>query len=144
MKIRRIVTRIESVVSESPHGYGTQVLTLDNAATIFQAIIGAEAVEVFAAVALDAKHCVIGYYEVSRGTLTSSLVHPREVFAPALRLNAAAIVVAHNHPSGNLEASPEDVAVTARLQEAGKLLGVPCLDSLIITTESYSRISSSV
>lgn len=91
-----------------------------------------EAVEVFAVLLLDGKHRVSGMAEVSRGTLTTSLVHPREVFGPALRMGAAAVIVAHNHPSGNPEPSKEDLAVTRRLIEAGQLLGVPVLDHVII------------
>jgi hypothetical protein len=79
-----------------------------------------EPVEVFAILMLSTKHQVIGYHEVSRGTLDSSLVHPREGFKAAILANASAIVLAHNHPSGNPTPSPEDHQVTQRLTRAGE------------------------
>ncbi len=81
---------------------------------------------------LDAKHHAIGINVVSVGSLTASIVHPREVFKPAILLNAAAIIVGHNHPSGDTTPSPEDHALTKRLQEAGKCLGIPLLDHLVL------------
>ena len=89
-------------------------------------------VERFFAVYMDAKGKPLAVAEISRGTLTASLVHPREVFAPALALRAAAIVCAHNHPSGDPEPSAEDRAATRRLQRAGRLLGVELLDHVVI------------
>lgn len=81
---------------------------------------------------LDGKHRLKDCQRVSEGTLTSSLVHPREVFAPALRARAAAVIAVHNHPSGDPEPSTEDLAVTRRLSEAGRLLGVPLLDHVVV------------
>jgi DNA repair protein RadC len=77
---------------------------------------------------------------VSQGTLTSSLVHPREVFGPAVREEPRALIVAHNHPSGDPEPSEEDLAVTRRLVEAGKILGVPLLDHVVIGDRSFVSI----
>ena len=88
--------------------------------------------ENFWALLLDARHGVLDLHRVSEGTLTTSLVHPREVFGPALRAAAAAVVVAHNHPSGDPEPSQADLEVTRRLSEAGELLGVPLLDHLVL------------
>lgn len=88
--------------------------------------------ETFHALALDGKHGVLRRYLVSVGTLTTSLVHPREVFRPALRFGAASLVVVHNHPSGDPEPSPEDEEVTRRLVQAGRLLGVPLLDHVVV------------
>jgi DNA repair protein RadC len=88
--------------------------------------------ETFHTLFLDTRHRLLGRVRVSEGTLTSSLVHPREVFAPALRRAAASVVVAHNHPSGDPEPSAEDEAVTRRLLEAGRLLGVPLLDHVVL------------
>ncbi|MDB2577211.1 DNA repair protein RadC [Planctomycetota bacterium] len=89
-------------------------------------------VESFRVLIFDVRRKVIANEEVSRGTLDAALVHPREVFRPALRLGGAALLLAHNHPSGNPEPSPEDWAVTRRLLRAGRLLGVPVTDHLII------------
>lgn len=81
---------------------------------------------------LDGKHGLRRTELVSVGTLTTSLVHPREVFRPALREAAAAVVCAHNHPSGDPEPSAEDLEVTRRLLDAGRLLGVPLLDHVVL------------
>lgn len=89
-------------------------------------------VEVFMVLLLDGRHRVAAVHEVSRGTLTTSLVHPREVFRPALLAGSASVLVAHNHPSGDCEPSPEDDAVTDRLVAAGELLGIPVLDHLVL------------
>ncbi len=85
--------------------------------------------------ALDAKHKVIGSNVVSVGSLSASVVHPREVFKPAILMNAAALVIAHNHPSGSVEPSPEDHALTHRLVKAGECLGIPLLDHLVLGDE---------
>ncbi len=82
--------------------------------------------------ALDNKHKVIGSNVVSVGSLSASIVHPREVFKPAILLNAAALILAHNHPSGDTTPSEEDHALTQRLKEAGKCLGIPLLDHLVL------------
>jgi DNA repair protein RadC len=97
-------------------------------------------VEVFRVLVLDARHRLKGRFEVSRGTLTSAPVHPREVFGPALRLAGAAIIVAHNHPSGDPEPSPSDIEVTARLRDAGRLLGVPLLDHVVWAEGAYTSL----
>ncbi|MCC6408264.1 MAG: DNA repair protein RadC [Planctomycetes bacterium] len=97
--------------------------------------------EAFHALALDGKHGLVRRYLVSVGTLTTSLVHPREVFRPALRFGAAALVVAHNHPSGDPEPSPEDEEVTRRLAQAGRLLGVPLLDHVVIGERRYVSLA---
>jgi DNA repair protein RadC len=88
--------------------------------------------ETFVLLLLDGKHRLRRREVVSIGTLTSSLVHPREVFRCAVREAAAAIVCAHNHPSGDPEPSPEDLEVTRRLIESGRLLGIPLLDHVIL------------
>ncbi len=89
-------------------------------------------VESFRVLVLDVRRRVIGNEEVSRGTLDATLVHPREVFRPALRLGGASLLLAHNHPSGDPEPSPQDWSVTLRLVRAGRLLGVPVTDHLIL------------
>ena len=91
--------------------------------------------EQFVVLALDAKHKVIGLNIVSIGSLVSSIVHPREVFKSVILLNAAAVIVAHNHPSGDCSPSPEDHALTKRLREGGELLGIPILDHLILSDD---------
>ncbi|WP_454062981.1 RadC family protein [Candidatus Nitrospira salsa] len=93
--------------------------------------------EVFKIVLLDAKHRVIRDMTISKGSLTVSIVHPREVFNGAVRESAAAVIVLHNHPSGNPEPSPEDYALTDRLVTAGDILGIRVLDHLVIGDGSY-------
>ena len=97
--------------------------------------------EYFVCLTLDGANRLIAKRIITIGTLTSSLVHPREVFADAITDSAASIIVAHNHPSGNLEASDADRAVTRRLNEAGSLLGINLIDHLIVTGSSYQRIN---
>lgn len=86
---------------------------------------------------LDARNQIISYEVVSIGTLTASLVHPREVFVGALLNKAAGIIVAHNHPTGETGPSKEDRETTRRLVAAGELLGVPVLDHLVIGDGTY-------
>lgn len=93
--------------------------------------------EHFVALYLNARNELIHKEVISIGTLTRSLVHPREVFAPALIHSAASILVAHNHPSGDTTPSEDDLLITKRLQEVGDLLGIDLFDHLIITHDSY-------
>jgi DNA repair protein RadC len=93
--------------------------------------------ERFVGLYLDARHRVVRRHTVSVGTLTASLVHPREVFAPAIRARAAALVVVHNHPSGDPEPSPEDCALTERLKEGARLLGVDLLDHVVVARGGF-------
>ncbi len=86
---------------------------------------------------LDTQNQIVRKELVSIGTLNASLIHPREVFEPAIKFLASHIIVAHNHPSGSLEPSEEDLAVTKRLGDAGKLLGIQLLDHVIVTTIGY-------
>lgn len=92
---------------------------------------------------LDARNRIIGYEVVSIGTLTASLVHPREVFVGALLQKAAGVIIAHNHPSGEITPSPEDKETTRRLVKAGELLGVPILDHLILGDGKYFSFKES-
>jgi len=88
--------------------------------------------EVFYALLLDGKNRVQGDVLVSEGSLTAALVHPREVFAPAIRASAAALVLVHNHPSGDPTPSAEDRAITERLRQVGELVGIRVLDHVVI------------
>jgi DNA repair protein RadC len=93
--------------------------------------------EYFRTVSLNTKNRVLGVDNVSIGSLNSSLVHPREVFKNPIRRSAAAIILVHNHPSGDPGPSKEDVQVTRRLVEAGQILGIEVLDHLIIGDGSF-------
>jgi DNA repair protein RadC len=93
--------------------------------------------EEFLAILLNTKHKVIEVKTVSVGHLNGTLVHPRELFRESVRRSAAAIILAHNHPSGDPEPSSDDLALTHRLQSAGQLLGIPVLDHIIIGDNRY-------
>ena len=97
--------------------------------------------EYFVCLTLDGANRLIAKRTITIGTLTASLVHPREVFADAITDRAASIIVAHNHPSGSLEPSRADMDVTDRLREAGDLLGVKLIDHIVVTKDSYSSIA---
>lgn len=99
--------------------------------------IQCNAEEVFILITLNTKNIVTGYFEVHRGTINTSLVHPREVFKRALLNNASNIMVAHNHPSGDPNPSKEDLQITERLKEAGNLLGINLLDHIIVGEDKY-------
>ena len=99
--------------------------------------IQCNAEEVFILITLNTKNIVTGYFEVHRGTINTSLVHPREVFKRALLNNANSIMVAHNHPSGDPNPSKEDLQITERLKEAGNLLGINLLDHIIVGEDKY-------
>ena len=93
--------------------------------------------EQFVVILLNSKNKVIGTEVVSEGSLSSSVVHPREVYAPAMLHHAAAIMVAHNHPSGDPKPSFEDEEVTRMLSRSGKVLGIPMIDHVIIGDGNY-------
>ena len=96
--------------------------------------------EYFVVLTLDGANRLISKRTVTIGTLTASLVHPREVFADAITDRAASIIIAHNHPSGNLEASEADKQVTHRIRQAGEILGIELIDHLIITKNGFTSI----
>jgi len=96
--------------------------------------------ERFIALLLDGRHRVMREEVVSQGTLTASLVHPREVFRPALRESAAALILVHNHPSGDPTPSAEDREVTRRLVRAGELLGVRVIDHIVVAERGFCSL----
>jgi DNA repair protein RadC len=89
---------------------------------------------------LDTHYRVIHDEVISIGTINSNIIHPREVFAPAIEYSAAAVILAHNHPSGVVKASQADIEITRQLVEAGKLLGINLIDHLIITASGFASI----
>ncbi|MDW8225675.1 MAG: DNA repair protein RadC [Bacteroidota bacterium] len=96
--------------------------------------------ESFRVLLLNAANQIVREALVSEGTLTASLAHPREVFRLAITESAAAVILLHNHPSGNTEPSPEDIALTRQLVQAGKVIDIPVLDHLIIAGEAYTSL----
>lgn len=93
--------------------------------------------EHFVALYLNARNQLVHKETISIGTLNASLIHPREIFKPAIDHLAASIIVAHNHPSGDTEPSHDDLMVTKRITEAGKIMGVDLIDHIIITKDGY-------
>lgn len=93
--------------------------------------------EHFVILHLDSRNRVTGHETVSIGSLNASIVHPREVFKGAILVSAASIICLHNHPSGDLTPSREDITMTNRLKEAGDLLGIEVLDHLIVSHEGF-------
>jgi len=96
--------------------------------------------EEFHVVVLNTRHRVLGIHMVSRGILDASLVHPREVFAPALEARASAVILVHNHPSGDAAPSPEDHRVTQQMTDAGDILGIRVLDHVVMGDPGWSTI----
>ena len=108
-------------------------------------MLGESPTEKFLIVTLDTQLRFIGIHEITSGTLDASLVHPREVFAPAILCNAASIILMHNHPSGDLTPSSQDIQVTNKLREVGNILGIGVTDHIIVghdpITDQWSSMS---
>lgn len=109
-------------------------------AEFLQKSIGREKKEHFVMLSLDSRNNLIKDTSISVGSLNASIVHPREVFKEAIHSSAAQIIIAHNHPSENPDASPEDVALTRRLGEAAKIIGIELLDHIIVTKDKFSSL----
>ncbi|MEZ4651984.1 MAG: JAB domain-containing protein [Candidatus Eisenbacteria bacterium] len=130
-----------------PHvACGERVASAREAATVLSALVGRADREHFVALYLDSRHRVTHAHVVSRGTAQTAPVHPREVFKGAFLANAAALIIGHNHPSGDVEPSVDDRALTARLRDAGELLGITVLDSVIVgpSRKYFSEVEGSV
>lgn len=118
--------------SSLPYHAVPQMRSSKDVANLLHAYLNGTDREHFVVFFLDQKNRIIGIHTVSMGSLTASVVHPRETFKAAILANAAAIVCGHNHPSGDVQPSREDRAMTTRLVQAGKLLGILVLDHVII------------
>ena len=139
MRLRELTVRyaVKKDSEGQPIVVGRALSNPRKTALSLMTVLQDEPSEVFAILCVTTKHRVIAYHEVSRGTIDSTLAHPREVFKAALLANAAAIVVSHNHPSGDPTPSPDDVDLTRRLAAAGEVLGIPVLDHIIIGDGRY-------
>lgn len=114
----------------------------DDANKLLQSYLNGVDREHFVVILLNRKNGIIGINTVSVGDLSSSIVHPREVFKPAIVAGAASIIVAHNHPSGDPAPSRDDINVTKRLKEAGDILGIGVLDHIIIGDGCYVSLKA--
>ena len=104
--------------------------------------IRSEDKEHFLALYLNARNVLIREETISIGSLNANIVHPREVFRPAIEAAAAAVVLAHNHPSGDVSPSQEDLRLTTRMVEAGRLIGIEVLDHVIVSAQGYLSFRS--
>lgn len=125
-------------------GLGDRVFTPTDAARFFHRVWRGlpQDRECFVVAMIDAKNMITGFEVVAMGSLTGVEVHPREVFKAAMLMSAAAILVAHNHPSGDPTPSEADVDLTRRLYEAGKLIGIPVIDHVVIGADESYRVVS--
>ena len=115
----------------------TSLTTLHEISDYLKKKLGREKKEHFATLLLDSQHNMISFNNISTGILNESLVHPREVFEPAIKSLAAGIIIAHNHPSGDLEPSIEDIKITQRLVSVGDLTGIKVIDHVIVSSKGY-------
>jgi len=113
------------------------VKTPEDVAGLVQARLRGKKKEYFLALLLDTRNQLIRVAEISVGSLDSSIVHPREVFKEAVSASAASVIFVHNHPSGDPEASEDDIKLTKRLAEAGEIMGVDVLDHIIVGDKKY-------
>ena len=113
------------------------VKTPEDVASLVRGRLKGKKKEHFLALLLDTRNQLIKVSEISVGSLDTSIVHPREVFKEAISASAAAVIFAHNHPSGDPEASEDDIRLTKRLAEAGEIMGIDVLDHIIITDKEY-------
>lgn len=134
-----MLCRVLSVTFVARRRIRPRGIKITNAADVFPLVrhLGDRKQELFIAVSLNGAHEVIATRVVTIGLLDRTQVHPREVFADAITDRAASIVVAHNHPSGDLKPSEQDIVVTKRLVEAGKLLGISLLDHLVFCESGF-------
>jgi len=137
------VVKIQMVRESRLVAPSSQIRCPQDAADILYKYLGNEDREHFVVLLLDTKHKVIGINTVSIGSLDSAIVHPREVFKPAILANVSGIIVAHQHPSGDPTPSPEDISVTKRLVEAGRILGIDVLDHIVVGDGTYKSIKDS-
>lgn len=116
--------------------------TPNGAVEAFRAFAEGQNHESLMALYLDAQNRPIAFQEVARGGLNSVSVKPREVFRYGVEVGAASIIIAHNHPSGETRASPDDIDITRRMKAAGDLIGIPLLDHIIVTDDGFYSFDS--
>jgi DNA repair protein RadC len=119
----------------------TQVTAPEDVAVFLRAYFQDKDREEFLTVMLDTANTVIGLSQASVGGLSSSIVEPRQIFRAAILSNAAAVILAHQHPSGNLEPSREDIRITRQIAEAGQVMGIPVHDHLIMAPHGYTSLA---
>jgi len=151
LRLAQALTAARSFVAEAQVVYATRpkalsgrirsAQDLDQFIRTYRPTIPTEDAEVFLAVALNSKHAPVRVIEVAKGTLGSVDVHPREAFRELILHASAAVFFVHNHPSGDPEPSPDDLALTARLRDVGRLVGIPVLDHVIVGGDDYVSLA---
>ncbi len=138
-KATQIISAIElgKRIKQTSTLRGLKITSPTDVVTFFSMELSDASVEKFVVVLLNTKNEVINWEIISIGSLNASIVHPREVYSRAIKRSAASIIAIHNHPSGTIEPSREDLAITKRLSESGQLVGIPLIDHIIIGKECY-------
>ena len=131
------LTLSDSAILADPTG---EYATTPEAALAVLAPLRDRAQEHLLAITLDVHHKIIGVHTITIGTATASLVHPRELFRPAILDNAHSVIVAHNHPSGDCSPSYADLETTARLRKAGEVMGISVIDHIIVSKTDYRSL----
>ncbi len=126
------------ILSQSKWLSDKKITSPQEVAEIFIPILKDELKEKFILVCLNSANKIIKYEIISVGNLNSSVVHPREIFKSAIENSSASVILLHNHPSGNPEPSREDIAITKKIVEAGKILDIPVFDHLIIAGNTFT------
>lgn len=127
--------------TEFPFKVRSQLRTPEDVAALLVEYYREHDREEFVVLLLDTANTVTGIVRTSSGGLAASIVEPRQVFKAAILGNAAAVIVAHNHPSGNTEPSREDIRVTRQLAEVGKIMGIPMHDHVIIGESHFTSLA---
>ena len=126
-----------------PKGKKTKLACADDVVALVRPELGLATREHFIGLYLDARNCLLSKYVIAIGSLNASLVHPREIFKTALAEGAAALILVHNHPSGDPTPSDEDVVITKNLIKVGELIGIEVLDHVIVTQHDYFSFAES-
>ncbi len=129
-------------VADSKIVYPAKIKRIDSAGDIHDLLRGyrRKGQEHFICITLNAANEVIKKHVISIGTVNQAMIHPRDIFRAAIKDNAVAIIISHNHPSGQLKASQEDIKITKRLKSAGALIGIELLDHVIVSKYGYSSM----
>jgi DNA repair protein RadC len=126
------------ILSQSKNFSEKKITSPQDVAEMFIPLLKDELKENFILICLNSANKIIKYEVISVGNLNSSIVHPREIFKSAIENSSASVILMHNHPSGNPEPSNEDINITKKLVEAGKLLDIPVFDHIILAGNSYT------
>jgi DNA repair protein RadC len=133
----QVLEQAAEILSKRTFG-GQSFNSAEDTKTFLQLKLGAYEREVFSLMLLDSQHRLLKYTELFYGTINAASVYPREIVKATLAVNAAAVILSHNHPSGIAEPSQADIAITKRIKDALSLIDVPVLDHIIVAQESVS------